>query len=84
MTRLNTLVREMESDQMPLEALLSAYEEGTKLVKVCQSQLTTAQQRLEIIQTNAAQELEVAPFDPTSAKADAPVARPSAKSASLF
>jgi exodeoxyribonuclease VII small subunit len=34
-SRLEHLVEEMESDRMPLEQLLVAYEEGTKLVKVC-------------------------------------------------
>ena len=83
MQRLNTLVNDMESDQLPLETLLATYEEGIKLVKVCQGQLAKAQQRLEIIQTNAAKELEVKPFDPVSAtKPEA--ARPSAKDASLF
>lgn len=83
MQRLNTLVNDMESDQLPLETLLATYEEGIKLVQVCQGQLAKAQQRLEIIQTNAAKELEVKPFDLVSApKPEAP--RPSAKDASLF
>ncbi len=84
MQRLKALVREMESDQMPLEDLLTAYEEGTGLVKVCQGQLAKAQQRLEIIQRNAAKQLETKPFDPSGAKAEVPVARASAKDASLF
>ncbi len=84
MQRLKALVREMESDQMPLEGLLTAYEEGTGLVKVCQGQLAKAQQRLEIIQRNAARQLETKPFDPTGAKAEMPVARASAKDANLF
>lgn len=84
MERLNALVEDMESDQLPLEALLSSYEEGIQLVKVCQGQLAKAQQRLEIIQTNAAKELEVKPFDPAAAKPEAPPARSSAKDVSLF
>jgi exodeoxyribonuclease VII small subunit len=84
MARLNALVRDMESDDLPLESLLTSYEEGIQLVKVCQAQLANAQQRLEIIQLNAAREPEVKPFDPASAKPDAPPARSSAKGASLF
>jgi exodeoxyribonuclease VII small subunit len=81
--RLNSIVRDMESDELQLEALLAAYEEGSKLVKICQAQLANAQQRLEIIQMNAAKELETKPFDPASAaKAEAP--KSSAKDASLF
>ena len=84
MERLNALVHDMESDQLPLDRLLTAYEEGVQLVKICQGQLANAQQRLEIIQTNAARELEVKPFDPASTKAETPSVRASAKGASLF
>jgi exodeoxyribonuclease VII small subunit len=84
MERLNALVHDMESDQLPLDRLLTAYEEGIQLVKICQGQLANAQQRLEIIQTNAARELEVKPFDPASTKAETPAVRASAKGASLF
>lgn len=83
MQRLDTLVGNMESEQLSLETLLATYEEGVKLVKVCQGQLTKAQQRLEIIQTSAAQELEVTPFAPAEA-AKPETARPSAKDVSLF
>ena len=32
----------MESDDLPLEALLAKYEEGTRLVKICQEKLAEA------------------------------------------
>ena len=83
MKRLNTLVRDMESDQLPLESLLTAYEEGIQLVKVCQGKLAKAQQRLEIIQTNAARQAELKPFDPT-APIRPEVTRPAAKDARVF
>jgi exodeoxyribonuclease VII small subunit len=82
MARLNALVGTMESDELTLDALLESYEEGVRLVKMCQSQLATAQLRLEIIQQNAAKELETKPFDPASAKAE--TTRPAAKDVSLF
>ena len=34
--KLESLVEAMESDDLPLETLLSKYDEGTKLVKICQ------------------------------------------------
>lgn len=83
--RLEHLVGEMESDEMPLEQLLLSYEEGIKLVKVCQEKLADAEKKIEIIQRNAAGEPELKPFDPAT-KAE-PAAGPrsaSAKDASLF
>jgi exodeoxyribonuclease VII small subunit len=71
MTRLETLVNEMESDKLPLEDLLSRYEEGVKLVKVCEEKLASAEKRIEIITRNAAGEPQVEEFEPAK-KAAAP------------
>ena len=54
----------MESDKLPLEDLLTRYEEGTKLVKVCESRLQNAEKRIEIIAKNAAGEIRVEEFEP--------------------
>ena len=90
-SRLESLVEEMESDRMPLEQLLVAYEEGTKLIKVCQVKLTEAEKKIEIIQRKASGEVALKEFAP-SGKADSPApsdspspARPaSARDISLF
>ena len=42
MQRLEEIVEEMESGKMPLEDLIVRYEEGMKLVKICQERLTSA------------------------------------------
>src|SRR4051794_27521052 len=49
MERLEKIVEEMESGQMLLEDLLVRYEEGMKLVKVCQDRLAHADQKFQII-----------------------------------
>jgi len=91
--RLESLVEEMESDRMPLEQLLVAYEEGNKLVKVCQKKLTEAEKKIEILQRKAGGEVELKEFDPNgktepSSVSDtsppSPVRKPSARDASLF
>ena len=64
MTRLERIVEQMESDQLPLEELLAQYEEGVKLVKVCEEKLAVAEKRIEIITRNAAGEPQVEPFEP--------------------
>jgi exodeoxyribonuclease VII small subunit len=62
--RLECIVQEMESDKLPLEDLLLRYEEGTKLVKVCETKLQGAEKRLEIIAKNAAGEPVLEEFEP--------------------
>ena len=49
MLELDTIVEQMESDQLPLEELISQYERGAKLLKECESTLTAAKMRLETI-----------------------------------
>lgn len=46
-SRLEELVGEMEAGELPLEDLLSRFEEGVKLVKHCQGFLKQAQLRVE-------------------------------------
>ena len=78
--RLEKIVDEMEGDKLPLEQLLELYEEGAKLVKVCQEKLDVAEQRIEIISRNASGKPQLAEFDPATpavSPASAPV-RPSA------
>ncbi|MDF1656835.1 MAG: exodeoxyribonuclease VII small subunit [Verrucomicrobiales bacterium] len=62
LSHLEELVREMESDQMPLEELIKNYEEGTRLFKVCEKRLDEAQGRIEIIRKNRSGQGVVEPF----------------------
>ncbi|MBA3881131.1 MAG: exodeoxyribonuclease VII small subunit [Chthoniobacterales bacterium] len=64
MDRLEAIVEEMEGGKMPLEDLIVRYEEGMKLVKVCQERLASAEQRIEIITRNHAGKPVVKPFEP--------------------
>lgn len=63
MTRLEKLVAEMD-DKIPLELLITRYEEGIALVKVCEQRLKEAEKRIEIITRNAAGDPALAEFDP--------------------
>jgi exodeoxyribonuclease VII small subunit len=47
--RLEQIVSEMESAELPLEKLLASYEEGMRLVKACGDRLTDAEQKVEIL-----------------------------------
>ena len=66
MDRLEAIVDEMESGKMMLEELIVRYEEGMKLVKICQERLASAEQRIEIITRNHAGKPVVKEFEPAA------------------
>jgi len=66
MDRLEEIVEQMESGKMMLEELIVRYEEGMKLVKVCQERLASAEQRIEIITRDNAGKAGVKVFEPTT------------------
>jgi exodeoxyribonuclease VII small subunit len=79
MDRLEEIVEQMESGKMMLEELIVRYEEGMKLVKICQERLASAEQRIEIITRNNAGKPVVKNFEPAAEKE--PAARPEEKGA---
>jgi len=64
MDRLEEIVEEMESGKMTLEELIVRYEEGMKLVRVCQERLASAEQRIEIITRNNSGKPVIKDFEP--------------------
>lgn len=66
MDRLEKIVEQMESGQLPLEDLIVRYEEGMNLVKVCQERLASAEQKIEIIARNNAGKPVVKDFEPST------------------
>jgi exodeoxyribonuclease VII small subunit len=64
MDRLEKIVEQMESGKLPLEDLIVRYEEGMKLVKICQERLANAEQKIEIITRNSAGKPVVQEFEP--------------------
>ena len=64
MDRLEKIVDQMESGKMMLEELIVRYEEGMKLVKVCQERLASAEQRIAIITRDHAGKAVVKEFEP--------------------
>lgn len=74
MERLESIVERIESTRLPLNELLTNYEEGTKLVKTCTDHLAAAEQRIEVITRTAAGEPQAATL---TARAAAPAERAS-------
>jgi exodeoxyribonuclease VII small subunit len=47
LTKLETIVEAMESGDVPLAELLAKFEEGNKLLKVCETRLKDAELKIE-------------------------------------
>ncbi len=47
--RLDALVNQMESGQLPLDQMIAAFEEGRRLVAFCNAKLSEVQHRVELI-----------------------------------
>ena len=47
LTRLETLVQEMESGELALEQMIKHFEEGSKLVTLCSQKLNEVEQKIE-------------------------------------
>jgi exodeoxyribonuclease VII small subunit len=60
---LENVVEAMESEDLPLETLLAKYEEGAKLVKICQEKLAEAEVKIQQLEKNAAGEMKLKPFE---------------------
>ena len=71
MDRLEAIVDEMEAGKLMLEDLIVRYEEGMKLVGVCQERLASAEKRIEIITRSHAGKPVVKDFEPAAETAPA-------------
>lgn len=61
--KLEGIVEVMEADDLPLETLLARYEEGARLVKICQEKLAEAEIKIQQLEKNAAGELKLKPLE---------------------
>jgi exodeoxyribonuclease VII small subunit len=70
--RLEGIVEAMESGDLPLEALLDKYEEGAKLVKVCQTKLEEAELKIQKLEKTSSGEFVLKPGEagPIQGKTD--------------
>ena len=84
MKRLEAIVEQMESGELSLEDLIVRYEEGMKLVKVCQERLASAEQRIEIITRGSGGKPAVRKFEPATAAQPETQGEPKNVDISLF
>ena len=57
LNRLESVVAAMETGELPLEKMLSHYEEGMRLAQVCQGKLTDAELKIEQLEKTTAGDL---------------------------
>ncbi|MBU6409009.1 MAG: exodeoxyribonuclease VII small subunit [Verrucomicrobia bacterium] len=57
--KLEGIVEAMESGDLPLETLLAKYEEGTRLVKLCQEKLGEAELKIQQLEKTADGEMKL-------------------------
>jgi exodeoxyribonuclease VII small subunit len=61
--KLEAIVETMEAGDLPLETLITRYEEGTRLAKICQEKLAEAEVKIQQLEKNAAGEMKLKPFE---------------------
>lgn len=65
--QLQQIVRKLEGGELSLEQALQFFEEGVKLTRLCQDQLSAAEKRIEVLTRVANDKAEVQPFNPNKA-----------------
>lgn len=63
LAELESIVGEMESGQLPLEASLAAYKRGAELLHYCRQQLSEAEQQVKILQNGTLQPFKTDDID---------------------
>lgn len=51
--RLESIVESMEAQDLPLETLLTRYEEGSRLSQICQAKLAEAEVKIQQLEKNS-------------------------------
>lgn len=57
--RLESILEGMESDELPLETLIARFEEGTRLVRLCQAKLAEAEVKIQQLEQGQDGELSL-------------------------
>ena len=65
LNRLDKIVQDMESGEMELDAMISAFEEGQQLVKSCSKKLNEVEKKIEKVVKGAGGEITTEPFEST-------------------
>lgn len=75
--RLEKIVEDLESGNIPLEDALKKYEEGVKLSRLCSQKLAQAETKIEVLTRTLSGVLETKPLDQDSGSKKIERIRPS-------
>lgn len=64
MKRLETIVEDMESGELPLESLLTRFEEGTRLARLCHTRLADAELKIQKLEKTGGGEMKLKSLSP--------------------
>ena len=70
--RLESIVEMMESGDTDLDEMVKLFEEGRKLVGVCNEKLAGIERKVEMLTKGEGGQIEAKPFDENSADSNAP------------
>lgn len=59
LAQLETITESMQSNDLPLEDALVAYQRGQALVRYCQQKLTEVEQKLQVLEHGELKELSI-------------------------
>ena len=62
--KLESIVEEMESGDLPLDDLIKKYEEGSKLLKHCDSKIKDAEKKIQLLRNKDLENPDLQDFDP--------------------
>ncbi len=63
LAELEGIVEALESGELTLDEALKKYEDGVRLTRACQTKLTEAEKKIEILTRSLSGELKAEPFD---------------------
>ncbi len=68
LTKLEAIVDSMEQGEVPLAELLAKYEDGTKLLKICEGRLKEAELKIEKLKKQKDSPAAFEPFESSRAE----------------
>jgi exodeoxyribonuclease VII small subunit len=68
--RLEKIVADMESAELPLEDVLKKYEEGSRLVRFCSQKLEEAEKKIELLVKKTDGSVALEPFETGQKQSD--------------
>jgi len=82
--RLEKIVADMESAELPLDEVVNKFEEGTRLVRFCAQKLEEAEKKIEILARKKDGTAATEPFEPAAGEASAKAAAAKEREGKLF